>query len=298
MMLNMTFSKADLDGTSCCLSSAAIFSQRPLLSAGLAMGIAFLITTALSIGAIIQRNHVTIGLVVLNWVLISDAIIVLVVGTFVWFYTLRERAEYHVKYGQLQPSQRIAVQDMVSRIMIYLQSDLLTCLNCDQFSCCGYFNSSDLVVIGGNFCQNQTFVDTLNATATNNFCVTPITHHVDVSLNDVFSYVETFLSTTLDADRSCYQDNLWFHGRHHRPLSLVPLCHKSGMYIIISATFLDVDCICRDKNSSVSGGSMQSVEAEDLFETNIIPFFRHAAAYRCFFLYTCRVVFHPCLVGL
>jgi hypothetical protein len=78
------------------------------------MGVAFLITTALSIGAIIQRNHVTIGLVVLNWVLISDAIIVLVVGTFVWFYTLRERAEYHVKYVNLQPSQRIAIQDMVS----------------------------------------------------------------------------------------------------------------------------------------------------------------------------------------
>jgi Na+/H+ antiporter NhaA len=78
------------------------------------MGIAFLITTALSIGAIIQRNHVTIGLVLLNWVLISDAIIVLVVGSFVWFYTLRERAEYHVKYARLQPSQVIAVQDMVS----------------------------------------------------------------------------------------------------------------------------------------------------------------------------------------
>lgn len=78
------------------------------------MGVAFLITVALSIGAIIQRNHVTIGLIVLNWVLISDAIIVLVVGTFVWFYTLRERAEYHVKYINLQPSQRISVQDMVN----------------------------------------------------------------------------------------------------------------------------------------------------------------------------------------
>jgi Na+/H+ antiporter NhaA len=78
------------------------------------MGIALLVTTALSVGAIIQRNHVTIGLVFLNWILISDAIIVLVVGTMVWFYTLRERAEYHVKYAQLQPSQRITVQDKVS----------------------------------------------------------------------------------------------------------------------------------------------------------------------------------------
>jgi hypothetical protein len=82
------------------------------------MGIALLVTTALSVGAIIQRNHVTIGLVVLNWVLISDAIIVLVVGTMVWFYTLRERAEYHVKYAQLQPSQRITVQDKVSHNIV------------------------------------------------------------------------------------------------------------------------------------------------------------------------------------
>jgi len=155
MLLNMTFSNGDL-------------------TAGLAMGIAFLVTTALSVGAIIQRNHVTIGLVLLNWVLISDAIIVLVVGTFVWFYTLRERAEYHVKYAHLQPSQRIAAQDM--------------------FSCCGYFNASDLVEIGGSFCQNSTFVNSLNATNANNFCVTPITHHVDVSLNDVFSTTYGFMA--------------------------------------------------------------------------------------------------------
>ncbi|KAF8503742.1 tetraspanin Pls1 family [Russula emetica] len=155
LMLDMTFSNSDLN-------------------AGLAMGIAFLITTALSIGAIIQRNHVTIGLVVLNWVLISDAIIVLIVGTFVWFYTLRERAEYHVKYARLQPSQRIAVQDM--------------------FSCCGYFNASDLVEIGGNFCQNSTFVNSLNTTVLSNFCVSPVTQHVDVSLNDVFSTTYGFMA--------------------------------------------------------------------------------------------------------
>lgn len=155
MLLNMTFSNDDLN-------------------AGLAMGIAFLITAALSIGAIIQRNHVTIGLVLLNWVLISDAIIVLVVGSFVWFYTLRERAEYHVKYARLQSSQRIAVQDM--------------------FSCCGYFNASDHVEIGGNFCQNLTFVNSLDATVANNFCVSPITLHVDASLNDVFSTTYGFMA--------------------------------------------------------------------------------------------------------
>jgi hypothetical protein len=46
--------------------------------AGLVMGIALLLTSFLSVGAIIQRNHVTMGLVVLNWVLIADAVIVLI----------------------------------------------------------------------------------------------------------------------------------------------------------------------------------------------------------------------------
>jgi hypothetical protein len=118
MILNMTFSDSDLNGTSCLASPAVIFSQRHLSSAGLVMGIAFLITSSFSVGAIIQRNHVTIGLVILNWILISDAIIVLVVGSFVWFYTLRERAEYHVKYARLQPSQRIAAQDKVSHNIV------------------------------------------------------------------------------------------------------------------------------------------------------------------------------------
>lgn len=82
------------------------------------MGIALLLTSFVSFGAIIQRNHVTIGLVILNWLLIADAVIVLVVGTFVWFYTLRERSEYHSIYAKLQPSQRISIQDQVSPLLL------------------------------------------------------------------------------------------------------------------------------------------------------------------------------------
>jgi hypothetical protein len=62
-------------------------------------------------------------------------------------------------------------------------------VNHGQFQCCGYFNASDLIEIGGSFCQNSTFVNSLNTTVTSNFCVTPVTHSADVSLNDVFSYV-------------------------------------------------------------------------------------------------------------
>jgi len=155
MMLNLTFSHSDLN-------------------AALAMGIALLLTSAWSIGAIIQRNHVTIGLIILNWVLLADAIIVLVIGTFVWFYTLRERAEFHAIYAKLQPSQRITIQD--------------------TFSCCGYFNSSDLLEIGGNFCQNSTFANSLNTTVLSNFCVSPITAQADTSLNYAFSTTYGFMA--------------------------------------------------------------------------------------------------------
>jgi len=155
MLLNMTFSQGDLD-------------------AGLVMGIALLITSALSVGAIIQRNHVIIGFVILNWVLIADAVIVLVVGTIMWFYSLRERADFHGKYATLQPSQRITVQDM--------------------FNCCGYFNSSDLVEIGGSFCQNSTFANALNTTVLSNFCVSPITASADRSFNLTFSTIYGFMA--------------------------------------------------------------------------------------------------------
>jgi len=155
LILNMTFSHADLSG-------------------GLVMGIALLLTSFLSVGAIIQRNHVTIGLVILNWVLIADAVIVLIIGTFVWFYTLRERNEYHGEYAKLQPFQRVAIQD--------------------QFKCCGYFNASDLIQFGGSFCQNSTFANSLNTTIASNFCVSPITGYADVSLNQVFSTTYGFMA--------------------------------------------------------------------------------------------------------
>jgi hypothetical protein len=52
------------------------------------------------------------------------------------------------------------------------------------------------------------------------------------------------------------------------------------MSTIVSAYLMGPDGTCRDKRSNVSGESMQSVEAGDLFETNIIPSF-HVASYQC-----------------
>ena len=67
----------------------------------------------LSIGAVVQKNHVTTGFVLLNWMLIADAIVDIVVGTMVWFFTLGERAHYFGVYKSLTRDQRIEIQDMV-----------------------------------------------------------------------------------------------------------------------------------------------------------------------------------------
>lgn len=56
-----------------------------------------------------------------------------------------------------------------------------------QLQCCGYFDTTDLVEIGG-FCANQTFVDT-TINSTEAFCVGPITSFADMTLNNVFRYV-------------------------------------------------------------------------------------------------------------
>lgn len=142
------------------------------LTAGTVLGAALLITFALSIGGIVQRNHITIGLVILNWSLILDAIAVLVIGTFVWFYTLRERNSYHIVFSQQSVQNQIAIQD--------------------KLKCCGYFNTSDLLQIGGNTCTSQAASDQLNTT-----CVGPITGFADMTLNDIFTTVYGFMAIVL-----------------------------------------------------------------------------------------------------
>jgi len=142
------------------------------LTAGIGLGIALLLTFGLSVGAIIQPNHVTIGLVVLNWALLLDGIIVIVVGSLMWFYTLEKRKTFEKLFLALAAPQRVAVQD--------------------KFQCCGYFGVSD-AEIGGNFCSNATFVQTTNA-ANSNFCVDPLTNYADASLNMAFTIVYSFMA--------------------------------------------------------------------------------------------------------
>ena len=83
--------------------------------AGTVLGIMLLVTFVISIFAVAQRNHVTSGLVFLNWTLIGDSIAVLVIGTFIWFYSLRQRNNYFEVFQAQTPAVRQAIQDKVRR---------------------------------------------------------------------------------------------------------------------------------------------------------------------------------------
>jgi len=152
-LLNLVLSKADL-------------------TAGMVLGVALIATFFLSIGAIVQKNHVTIGLVILNWMLILDALGILIIGTFIWFYTLAEKNNFHVAFSQQSAQNKIAIQD--------------------KFKCCGYFLINDTLEIGGNVCSSQQA-----AVAVNNTCVLPITAFADTTLNDVFTTVYGFMAIVI-----------------------------------------------------------------------------------------------------
>jgi len=142
------------------------------LTVGLVLGVFFLVTWAFSIGAVIQRNHITIGLVLLNWLLIVAMVYLTVAGSVIWFFTLRLRNNFHTRWSQQTPVTRVEIQDM--------------------FKCCGYFNGTDLVEMGGNFCSDPNFV-----AQTQSFCVTPITQEANDTLNPIFSTVYGFMAILL-----------------------------------------------------------------------------------------------------
>jgi hypothetical protein len=151
------------------------------LTAGLVLGIALLATFVISIGAVVQRNHVTMGLVILNYALVLDGIIIVVIGTFVWMFTLHERDNFHDIWLEQTPAARLSLQD--------------------KFSCCGYFNATDTVEVGGTFCTRSQ-VDFLNTLPQNDdtahfFCVAPITSFADVTLNNVFTTVYGFMAIVI-----------------------------------------------------------------------------------------------------
>ncbi|THH26787.1 hypothetical protein EUX98_g7408 [Antrodiella citrinella] len=145
------------------------------LTAGTILGIFLLVTFVISIIAIVQRNHITIGLVLLNWTLFLDFIVIMVVGTYIWFFTLQERNNYFERFKATTPDIRVQLQD--------------------HFKCCGYFLPNDTVEFTG-FCSSQSFVNSMfNASNLDQFrCVGPITGFADMTLNNIFSTVYGFMA--------------------------------------------------------------------------------------------------------
>ncbi|KAJ7684725.1 tetraspanin [Mycena polygramma] len=156
------------------LMNMALSSE--FLTAGMVVGIALCTTFLISIGAVVQRNHITVGFVILNWFLIVDAIIVIVVGSMIWFFSLRQRNEFQLKWTALPAADRITLQD--------------------EFKCCGYFTAAD-AEIGGTFCTSAATAQALNTTVATNFCVSPITAFTDYTLENTFTTIYGFMAVVL-----------------------------------------------------------------------------------------------------
>lgn len=153
-----------------------VFSENEL-TAGLTLAVALLVTFVISVAAVVQRNHVTVGLKMLNWALILDSIFVVIIGSILWFGTLRMRDNYRTIYAAQTPEIRIMLQD--------------------KLQCCGYFNASDLVEFSGNFCRDPAFLTTpefLGAdNGTSRFCVDPITAFADTTMMNAFTTIYGYM---------------------------------------------------------------------------------------------------------
>ncbi|KZT56501.1 hypothetical protein CALCODRAFT_435671 [Calocera cornea HHB12733] len=135
-------------------------------TAGIAMGVTFLVTALFAIIAILQPNANTMLLHVLNWILVGVGLEVVSIGTFIWYYTLTEMSDFDALWLVQSPDNIVQLQDI--------------------FQCCGYFNGTDHAVYQG-FCANM-------ATAMNNTgCFVPLTGDADVTLNNIFTTVYGFM---------------------------------------------------------------------------------------------------------
>jgi len=151
LLLNLTFSTLDLNF-------------------GTVLGIALLATFVLSLLVVLQRG--TLGLKILNGALLMDGVLILLMGTYIWIFTLHERNNFHAIFGGESDTTKILIQDTLK--------------------CCGYFNAGDQVAFGGTTCPNQAA-----ATALNNFCVTPIIKFTDMTLDNIFSTVYGFMAIVM-----------------------------------------------------------------------------------------------------
>jgi hypothetical protein len=94
--------------------------------AGLVLGIMFILTSIFGLISIFQRNHITMPLVALNWMLVVDALYVMVIATVVWFYSLRQRNEFYGVWKEQTSAIRTVLQDQVWAGVAFVYLRLLT----------------------------------------------------------------------------------------------------------------------------------------------------------------------------
>ena len=89
------------------------------------LGIAFCIAFVFSVGGVIQANHVIVGLQIFNGVLILVGTVCLIVGSSVWFWTLKEAGNFRDVWAALDQDRQAAIQDTVS---LFFESRFLVLL--------------------------------------------------------------------------------------------------------------------------------------------------------------------------
>lgn len=135
------------------------------LTFGLILGIAFCAAFVISVGGVIQPNHVVIGLQIFNYALVFVGSLCVVVGSTVWFWTLREQENFRQVWLGLATAKQAAIQE--------------------KLRCCGYTNFTDVFPQG--FCTNAV---AQNITG----CQTQILNFADNTLNNIFTTIYGFMA--------------------------------------------------------------------------------------------------------
>ncbi|KAF8589965.1 tetraspanin Pls1 family [Ramaria rubella] len=139
------------------------------VTAGLVLGSLLLFSFVVSLGAIIQPNHVIRPLTILNWFLILDMFAAVAVGTIIWWATLKERQNFSIAFDAVTDQARLVIQN--------------------DLQCCGYwFNNETNLIVNQGFCATAN-----NATP----CVGPVTDFADVTLNDIFTSIYGFVAVII-----------------------------------------------------------------------------------------------------
>lgn len=141
------------------------------VTAGLILGVMFEISFFISLFAITQRKPLTSGLKILNWSLVLDSIGVLIIGSIIWFYSLRQPTNYQRVWLKQTTQTQIALQD--------------------QFQCCGFANATN-IAFGGSFCGTD------NATASARIgCSKFLVNKADYTVENIFTSIYGFMAITL-----------------------------------------------------------------------------------------------------